>query len=87
MGYSLCRVDFRRGEASRRLELLDLDAERRFPPSLCVEDCSPPRRIPSLVMCRLGLEATGRARLGLAQAKPGQACARLGLASGSGLSF
>ena len=40
-----------------------------------------------VVMCQLGLEATGRARLGLAQAKPGQASAWLGLASGSGLSF
>jgi len=40
-----------------------------------------------LVMCWLGLEATGHAWLGLAQAKPGQASAWLELASGSGLGF
>jgi len=56
---------------------------------------------PRLVMCWLGLEATGHAWLGLALAKPGQANAWLGLAlakpgqanawlelaSGSGLGF
>ena len=30
-GYPLCRVDFRRGRASRRVGLLDLDGERGFP--------------------------------------------------------
>ena len=35
--YPLCHVDFRHGKASHHVELLDLDRERRFPPSLCVE--------------------------------------------------
>jgi len=38
-------------------------------------------------MCWLGLEATGRARLGLAQAKLGQAMCSAWAAPGSGLEF
>ena len=40
-----------------------------------------------LVMCQLGLEATGHAWLGLAQTKPGQAMCSALAAPGSGLEF
>jgi hypothetical protein len=40
-----------------------------------------------LVMCWLGLEATGHAWLGLAQARPGQAKCLAWLAPGLGLGF
>ena len=41
--------------------------------SIQVENNIKPLQLLLIVMCRLGLEATGRAQLGLAQAKPGQA--------------
>jgi len=62
---------------------IEISIEQKVREQLLIEAYS----LRPVVICWLGLEATGCAWLGLAQAKPGQAGAWLGLASGSGLRF